>query len=61
MRLRKLLPPGFPVAVKASSLVDNVPVVAPHYRLPPLDVCRNYFADLLGLEGFDWGGVDTGG
>ena len=61
MRLGKLLPAGYPKSVKVSARVDGLSVQLPHYRLPPLDVCRKHFETLIGLAGYDWDGQEGGG
>jgi hypothetical protein len=58
MRLRGLLPKGYPRSGETHCLIENVPVVRGHYRFPPLDVCRKYFENLVGLQGFQWEAVD---
>ena len=59
MHLKTMLPKPYPRSIKATRLVDNFPVSCPHYEFPPLDVCRKYFEDLVGLQGFDWEGEDA--
>jgi Arm DNA-binding domain len=44
--------------VKATCHIENIPVLRWHYRLPPLDVCRKHFETLVGLQGYDWEGVE---
>jgi hypothetical protein len=56
MQLRRLLPPGFPQSISATTAVQGVPLNAPHYRVPPLEVCRKFFEQLLDLRGYEWGG-----
>lgn len=58
MRLRSLLPKGYPRREKGELRVENIPVMRWHYRLPPLDVCRKHFETLVGLQGYDWEGKD---
>ena len=55
MNLRRLLPPGFPQSVTTTSDHNGFSVTAPHYRFPPIDVCRKFFEDAVGLKGYDWG------
>jgi hypothetical protein len=59
MQLRRLLPPGFPQSLNATTEMGGVPLTAPHYRFPPLDVCRKFFERLSGLEAYQWGGSPT--
>jgi len=51
MHLRKLLPKGS---------LETVKKRMPHgkrgncYQLPPLDICREHFEQLMGMEGYEW-------
>ena len=58
MHLRGLLPEGYPRRVKAECDIQSIPVKRLHYRFPPLDVCRQHFETLVGLQGYDWEGED---
>ena len=60
MRLRGLLPPGYPRRTMHMCTIENVPVRRWHYQLPPLDVCQKYFEALVGLQGYAWDGEDSG-
>ena len=60
MRLRGLLPKGYPRRQSHTCTIESVPVRRPHYQFPPLDVCRKYFETLVGLEGYDWEGRSRG-
>lgn len=60
IRLRSLLPAPFPQSVKKTTPLGAIPGTAPHYRFPPLAVCRKHFEVLVGLQGYDWrGGAAT--
>jgi len=58
MRLRSLLPKGYPRRTMAVCTIENVPVRRAHYEFPPLDVCRKHFEDLVGVQGYDWEGTE---
>jgi len=60
MRLRSVLPSGFPKRFKQKRADGQPSAAVSFYRFPSLDECRAHFARLVGLENFVWEAEDEG-